>query len=275
MTLGKERKKDADKLPDNTMMLYTSLVLIILTFFIMITTKANFDETKYGKVVRSVTGAFGFLEGGVSPTGAEDGLPLEGASLSEGMPVLPVQDLEMNQIRSILSPSVLDGEARIIRSKAQRIISLSSGMVFLPDSAEPTPEAKEILLSFARVMRDSPVPITVEGHTDNLPPSREGVGDNWNLSLNRALAVLSILNEEGGIDLKRLSAYGYAGQKPIVANNSEANRAKNNRVDLVLDYDATREGSLRGLSPRDRNFDFQGFQFDLPDRPQEGEGEVY
>jgi chemotaxis protein MotB len=275
MMLGKDKKRMGDdRPPDNTMMLYTCLVLILLTFFIMITTKANFDETKYGKVIQSVTDTFGFLAGGVSPSGTEEGLPLDGPTLSRGMPVLPVQDREMNQIRRILTPGIMDGDARIIRSKAQRIVSLSSGMVFFPDSAELTPEAREILLSFCRIMRDSRVPITIEGHTDNLPPARDGVGDNWNLSLNRALSVLYLFTEEGGLELNRLSAYGYAGEKPIVANNSEANRAKNNRVDLVLDFDRTREGSLSGIETKDRNFDFQGFQFVLPDRPGE-EGEVY
>jgi chemotaxis protein MotB len=270
-----DRKKSQSDAPvDNTMMLYTSLVLILLTFFIMITTKANFDETKYGKVLESVTQTFGLLEGGNSASGAESGIPIDGPSLRDGQPIIPVQNREMNQIRAVLNPGIMDDQVRIVHNRGQRIISLSSGLVFPPDSAEITPEARELLLSFCRIMRDSGVPISIEGHTDSLPPATEGVGDNWDLSMARALAVLNLFVEEGELPIENLSAYAYGGEKPIVANNSPANRAKNNRVDLVLDFEAATAAALRDFGVEDRNYDFLGFQFVLPDRPGD-EGEVY
>jgi chemotaxis protein MotB len=186
----------------------------------------------------------------------------------------PVADPQMAQIRTIFAPGIMDGESRIVHNKGQRIISLSSGILFLPDSAELSDEARETLLAFARVMRGSSVPIAIEGHTDNLPPVTEGIGDNWDISVNRALSVLYLLAGEGELELERLSAYGYGGERPIVANNSPNNRAKNNRVDLVLDFDSTRAGSLKSLEGDDRSFDFQGFEFTLPEKPGE-ESEVY
>jgi chemotaxis protein MotB len=260
--------------PDNTMVLYTSIVLILLTFFIMISAKANFDETKYGKVVRSVNSTFGVFKGGLSAIGADEGYIIDAASLRDAAGPLSASDPEMTQIRAVLTPSLLGGEARIVHNRGQRVISLSAGILFAPDSAEITPEAREILLAFCRIMAGSAIPIAIEGHTDNLPPSAAGVGDNWDLSLDRAIAVLELFAGEGETPLSRLSAFGYGGEKPIVANNSPANRAKNNRVDLVLDFEATRDGALRGLTPDDRSFDFQGFEFTLPARPG-GEGEVY
>ncbi|MDR2338572.1 MAG: OmpA family protein [Deltaproteobacteria bacterium] len=256
---------------DSTMVLYTSLVLILLTFFIMISAKANFDETKYGKVIESVSQAFGPMRGGRSALGADSGLDLDAPDLGAGA---PVSDPQMSQIRALLGPGILDGEARIVHNRGQRIITLSSGLLFAQDSPDLLPEAVDLLLSFARVMRDSDIPIAVEGHTDNQPPATEGVGDNWDLSMARAIRVLGLLEGEGGIPPERLSAYGYGGERPLVANNSPKNRARNNRVDLVLDFDQTRAGSLRGLGQEDRSFDFQGFEFDLPSLPGE-EGEVY
>jgi chemotaxis protein MotB len=265
---------DDERAPDTTMVLYTSLVLILLTFFIMISAKANFDETKYSKVVESVTQTFGPMRGGSSAIGSESGLDIDQASLSDRPTAPPVQDPEMSQIRSVLSPALLDEQARIVHNKGQRIITLSSGLLFLPDSSELTDEAREAVLAIARVVRGADIPIAIEGHTDNLPPTTEGA-DNWDISVDRALAVLYLMASEGGVPLERLSAFGYGGERPIVANNSPANRQKNNRVDLVLDFDATRAGSLRGLTPQDRSFDFQGFEFELPEKPHEGEGEVY
>jgi chemotaxis protein MotB len=173
-----------------------------------------------------------------------------------------------------LAPDLLDGQARIVHNKGQRVITLSSGLLFNRDSSDLSPEAKEKLLAFCRVMRGSEIPISIEGHTDNLSPTIEGLGDNWDLSMDRALSVLEFFISEGGLDMEKLSAYGYGGYKPIVSNNSPNNRAKNNRVDLVLDFDQTRNGALKGLADSQRSFEFEGFQFLLPEKPS-GEDAVY
>jgi chemotaxis protein MotB len=253
------------------MVLFTSISLILLTFFIMMTAKANFDETRYGKAIRSVNETFGLLSGGYTPYGDESGLALRQASLGQRA---KVEDVQMARIRALLAPNLMDERARIVRNQGQRIVILSSGLLFLGDGAELSPESEETLKAFARIVKVAPVPISVEGHTDDRPPKTEGVGDNWDISLARALAVLRYLAGEG-LSLTLLSAYGYAGGKPMVANNSPANRAKNNRVELVLDMTAGQEGALRTLEGRETVFDFGGFEFELPRRPGEAEGEVY
>jgi chemotaxis protein MotB len=252
------------------MVMFTSIALILLTFFIMMTAKANFDETRYGKVLRSVNETFGVTAGGYTPDGQESGLAINQASL--GQKPRPYE-AQMAQIRGLLAPSLNDERARITRNQGQRIIILSSGLLFEGDSAELAPEAMETLRSFAKIMSAVPIPISVEGHTDNLPPQTEGVGDNWDVSLERALAVLRFLASEG-LSLTQLSAYGYGGGQPMYANNTPAHRAKNNRVELVLDLTVAQEGALKRLAGEESLFDFDGFEFVLPRRPGQ-EGEVY
>jgi chemotaxis protein MotB len=252
------------------MVLFTSIALIILTFFIMLTAKANFDESRYGKVIRSVNRTFGTARGGFSAGGDPSGLALRQASLGEKA---TVWDVQMAQVRALLAPNIMDDRVRIVHTKGQRIISLSSGLLFSGDSAELMPEAEETLRAFARIMQEAAIPINIEGHTDNLPPQTEGLGDNFDISLERALAVLQFLAAEG-LDLGLLAAYGYGGEKPAEANTSPARRARNNRVDLVLDYSAAQAGALRRLDSGGRLFDFEGFEFPLPQGPGREE-EVY
>lgn len=266
----KNKQEEEAPVQDSTMVLFTSISLILLTFFIMLTAKANFDETRYGKVVRSVSQTFGTAAGGLIAGGSREGLAVNQADLG-GKGV--VRDMEMAKIRAILAPSIMDDRARIVHSKGQRIISLSSNLLFNGDSAEISPEAEETLRSFARIMRTSQIPINIEGHTDSFPPQTEGLGDNWDISLERALSVLEFLAGEGlppGI----MAAYGYGGEKPVAANNTPARRARNNRVDLVLDFSGTVSGALRDLDGGQRLFDFEGFEFILPEQPG-GEEEVY
>jgi chemotaxis protein MotB len=272
--MQKRNTTDDPKPVDNTIVLFTSISLILLTFFIMMTAKANFDEVKYGKVLDSVSQTFGVFSGGYSVWGNESGLAIDAVSLGDGTTRTVQGEGEMSQLRAILAPELLDGEARIVHNKGQRVITLSSGLLFDRDSSDLSQEAKDKLLAFCRVMRDSEIPISIEGHTDNLLPTTEGLGDNWDLSMDRALSVLEFFISEGGLDMGKLTAYGYGGQKPIVANNSPNNRSKNNRVDLVLDFDQTRNGALKGLMEQQHSFEFEGFQFLLPEKPG-GEDAVY
>jgi len=73
-----------------------------------------------------------------------------------------------------------------------------------------------------------PLKIAIEGHTDNTGDAAH----NKKLSGDRAHAVMKALIGQK-IDKSRLSAKGYGAERPLVANDTEDNRAKNRRVELV------------------------------------------
>ena len=59
-----------------------------------------------------------------------------------------------------------------------------------------------------------------------------------------------------------MSAYGYAGNKPAVANTSPRKRARNNRVDLILDMSHEKKvKEMEAKDQQDKVFDFRGFIF--------------
>ncbi len=242
------------------MTLYTTLMLILISFFIILVGRANFDETKYATALESIQERFGMLSGGRLVSGEEDGLVDQTlGNDEEGHLVLP--ETEMAQIRAVLAPAVLNREARIIRARGRRIISLSAGLVFKPDSWELSEKTAEILMTFSRIVAGSNIPIRVEGHTDNRPPQTRGIGDNWDISGQRALAVLDFLIDSGGLSGERLSAFAYAGGRPLYSNLTPRGRAGNNRVDLVLDFSALTADELKDLAEKATTYNFKGFDF--------------
>ena len=70
--------------------------------------------------------------------------------------------------------------------------------------------------------------LEISGHTDNTGSKAH----NLKLSQGRADAVKTMLVSKYGIDAKRLTAKGYGDTKPVVPNTSDANKAKNRRVEL-------------------------------------------
>jgi len=96
------------------------------------------------------------------------------------------------------------------------------------DRSTITPEGKEVVNEItAALQKNDQLTIAIEGHTDN-------VGDaahNKKLSTARAQAVKAALIEQK-IAATRLTAEGFGAERPLVANDSDANRAKNRRVEL-------------------------------------------
>lgn len=97
------------------------------------------------------------------------------------------------------------------------------------DQAKITQEGDEIVTEIANALKkDNTMKISIEGHTDNSGDAKH----NKKLSNDRANTVMQKLIALG-IDKTRLSAIGYGAEKPFVANDTEENKAKNRRVELV------------------------------------------
>jgi chemotaxis protein MotB len=76
-------------------------------------------------------------------------------------------------------------------------------------------------------------PINVEGNTDNVPIHGGLYPSNWELSTARASTVVRFLVEKG-VGASRLTAVGYADQRPLASDATEAGRARNRRVEIVV-----------------------------------------
>jgi chemotaxis protein MotB len=87
-------------------------------------------------------------------------------------------------------------------------------------------------------------PIVVEGHTDDVPIATSKFASNWELSTARASAVVRWLIGRN-VPARRFSAAGYADLRPLSSNGTAAGRARNRRVEIVLQR-------IHPLAPQDR-----------------------
>jgi chemotaxis protein MotB len=76
--------------------------------------------------------------------------------------------------------------------------------------------------------------VRIEGHTDNLPVHTLRFPSNWELSTTRAVNVLRFFRKYHDIQANRLSAVGFAEYRPLVPNDSVAQRAQNRRVEIIF-----------------------------------------
>jgi len=124
---------------------------------------------------------------------------------------------------------------------ARGMIKFKSDVTFSSGSAEVTETVKPVIDKVAQIL-DGPnagqFDLMVVGHTDSQPVSnpatiRLGNRDNWYLSVHRAIGVSRELQLKG-VSPARIEVAGYADQRPLVANDSEANKAKNRRVEVLI-----------------------------------------
>ena len=110
-------------------------------------------------------------------------------------------------------------------------------LLFNPGSAELAPRGRDLLKEVAQRLAARGDMIRIEGHTDSDPvvKTREKFPrGNLELSGERALVVASFLTTEGGLPAERVSFAGFGEFRPVVANTSPDNMARNRRVEIVL-----------------------------------------
>jgi len=121
-------------------------------------------------------------------------------------------------------------EAKVFREGDQIRLRLI-GLKFRSGKSTIEPRYFSLLTKLQRVIRLFPDHhITIEGHTDN----RGNDKTNQLLSLRRAKAVKSYLMANMNLMDSQISAVGYGESKPIASNETEAGRAQNRRIDVVL-----------------------------------------
>jgi chemotaxis protein MotB len=129
------------------------------------------------------------------------------------------------------------------------VVSIREAGSFPTGKAELSAVVEHVLSEIATALRGVGNFVRVEGHTDNVPIHTDRFKSNWELSTARATNVVALLLA-GGLHPRRLSAAGYAEFHPRVSNDTDGNRARNRRIDIVVLNPLTGEREEPGQQPR-------------------------
>lgn len=133
--------------------------------------------------------------------------------------------LQEEAFKQTITKVTADDIVKDLSEKGKAILYIN----FDVDKSNITAEGKEVVTQIAEALqKDKNLKFAIEGHTDNTGDASH----NKKLSNDRANAVMDDLIANG-IDKSRLTAKGFGAENPLVANDSEENKAKNRRVELV------------------------------------------
>jgi len=137
-----------------------------------------------------------------------------------------------------LTRSLNDNELKDVNIKVLKgvvYISLADNMLYKSGSYEINERAGETLSKISKIIMDyKDYDVLVEGNTDNDPISRPNIRNNWDLSTLRASSVVQALQNNYGVDPKRLTAAGRGEYNPIADNISAVSKQRNRRTEIII-----------------------------------------
>ncbi len=138
-----------------------------------------------------------------------------------------------NLTRSLTREEMLGLDIQVLKGVVY--ISLADNMLYRSGSYEISDKAGEILSKIAKIILDyKDYDVLVEGNTDTDPISRQNIRNNWDLSALRASSVVQALQNNYGVDPKRLTAGGRGEYNPVAGNETAEGKALNRRTQIII-----------------------------------------
>lgn len=151
------------------------------------------------------------------------------------------------ELADALQAQIMAGEVEVETSGRKIIIRIREKGSFVSGSAELTPEYRDVMHEVRSVLALKPGSIVVQGHSDDVPIHTARFRSNWELSAARAVSVAHELMVGGTLPASRFEVSGKADTQPLAPNNSAENRARNRRVEIVI-----QQGLADELSTEDK-----------------------
>jgi len=228
---------------------YADMITLLMVLFIVLYSISQVDLAKFEKFK---AGLSEFGNGSDSLVELHDGGLLTGAQLAQltqaeqalsekqahDEAVQTEQDA-LNTARERIADDLasvgLGGAARFrIEERGLVVTIVTDQVLFDPGSDVLTADGQRVVDAISDALAPLPNLLSIEGHTDSTPIATARFPSNWELSTARATSVLRALVERHAIDPGRLSAAGYADQRPVAANDTAAGRSANRRVEIVV-----------------------------------------
>lgn len=143
------------------------------------------------------------------------------------------QALTNKLTRSLTRSEMNDVDVQVLKGVVY--ISLADNMLYKSGSYEIGDRAGETLSKIAKIITDyKDYDVLVEGNTDNVPISQKNIRNNWDLSALRASSVVQALQNQYGVDPKRLSAAGRGEYNPVASNDTAVGKQRNRRTQIII-----------------------------------------
>lgn len=249
MRRSNRKKGNAPENHERWLITYSDLITLLLIFFIVMYSMSKVDMAKYEMLSESLhlqfakgdtiiekhDGPAGDLKQGDKATPVPTNTPSPSPSASaQAERERELQDL-LSKVNQYIEENNL--QAQVSAGNLQRgvVIKLNDMVLFDLGKADLKPASLPILDKLGSLFRSLDTKVSIEGHTDNLPLQTGSLyKDNLGLSQARSVSVIRYLLSTPEMNDRMFVSTAYGDTMPIAPNDTEENRAKNRRVEIVV-----------------------------------------
>jgi chemotaxis protein MotB len=218
---------------------YADLITLLMIFFVVLYAMSQIDIKKYDMLAQTLQHQFrkadSVLDKGTGVMGGTDRSKYDTPAKDDARRrEQALQDL-LHVIEKYVKDNRLEKQVFVADTPEGIAIRLSDQFLFDLGRADLKPGARPVLDRLSSLFDRLKTTISIQGHTDNLAiQPGAAFQDNWGLSAGRALSVLRYFVDVKGLQENRFEVAGYADTRPIAKNDTEANRQKNRRVEILV-----------------------------------------
>ena len=263
----KKKKQECESIP-LWMVTFADCMTLMLTFFILLVSMSTIDQRRKLVALGSIIGPFGFNKESYEPYSRKD--------TKKTVEPCPIDSGDLEPLKAMKWENV-DDDINFRSNRFVQILSIDASLLFEANTTALSDRGRATLDGFMPLLRQVQYPLLLAGHTSEL---RDEFGRNylpgqdeenpdlsWKLSLHRALAVDTYMLGNG-IPADMLRMEGVGKYRPHYSRNSAGSRARNRRVDIVLDkrMGALGDRIVQTMPPaeiRRDTLDVDGFKFDV------------
>jgi len=209
---------------------YGDMVTLLMVFFILILSFSTIQLEKFKGAMSSMKGALGVLPENISTFKKTTDPNYEDFESKKRQELVET----MNDIEEILKKMGLAEMVDLEFTGDGVMVRMGDDLLFDSGKARIKSQATPVMDIVVQAFKGKFKEVYVEGHTDNVPIKSLQYPSNWELSGARSMSVIKYLNQKGKISPRQLTAVGHGEHRPLVDNNSRANRAKNRRVEMFF-----------------------------------------
>jgi chemotaxis protein MotB len=165
----------------------------------------------------------------------QEQLNLETAKAAVMAQIEKEMEEQSDQLRKMLDEEIAQGLLEVETENTKIIIRIQEKGSFPSGRANLNPEFFAVISKITNVIANTPGRIIVAGHTDDVPIATQRFRSNWELSSARAVTVVHAMLTNSKMNAERILIEGHADASPLVPNDTNINRAKNRRVELIIE----------------------------------------
>ncbi|MFJ7186791.1 flagellar motor protein MotB [Lysinibacillus xylanilyticus] len=245
-----KKKKHDEHIDESWLVPYADILTLLLAVFIILFASSSVDQEKLERMSAVFSQVFdggtSFLEQPSpiqSPNAESDQTPQtqqNSAYLKDQQELAQIKD----SVDNFIAVHEMEGQFATAMTDEGLLVTIRDSILFDPGKAVIKSEYIPIAKELAGVLVSDPARnIVITGHTDNVP-----VGPNFSSNLELSLMRASnfymvLLNSNSKLKSENFSAKGYGENRAIAPNDTPEGRAKNRRVEVLIQPLVTEDGS--------------------------------